>query len=423
MGKKVHSAIKPLKKEKKPKRERPNTNPKGPANFPIPTGHPKPFVKSPQHAKWPSMFKRHLGMIEAHIRTLDRVMTSMHANMQEMSQEEREAWERGEKGMWGTISAMMNRAKSCLVDARMAGVGILPSRALKEKKSLGTFGSSGTNNQPLGAKVKEEESDSSSSDSDDSSEASSSDSENEEQTVKTPQPKREPEVKTDPKPRSEAIFTPLVVGKKRKVAIEAMPTEVDESGDTVMSDEGEGDNPYFVVDPEPTPVNFTPEESATKRPRKEVREESRRVQKEAQKVKKEAKLARKRAKEEEDEQPHGAKKINVEVKVEVDELDLEEEAVDFRKIQEELEREVEAGMKAAAEKAAAKATKAEQKEKKRKRISDGTSSLEIVVKKPKKEKSEVEKTEKKEKKRKAEDLEDGEKTRKRKHKSDVEVDA
>jgi hypothetical protein len=125
MGKKVHSTIKPVKKEKKARRERPNSNPSGPAHFPIPTGHAKPFVKSPQHAKWPSMFKRHIGMVEAHIRTLDRVMMSMRANMNEMPDEEREAWERGEKGMWGTISAMMDRAKTCLIDARLAAVGIV----------------------------------------------------------------------------------------------------------------------------------------------------------------------------------------------------------------------------------------------------------------------------------------------------------
>ena len=141
MGKKVHSVTKPLKKEKKAKRIKANNNPPGPARFPIPTGHPKPFIKSPQHAKWPSMFKRHLGIIETHIRTLDRVMQSMRANMNEMEEAERIAWENGEKGMWKTISDMMTRAKATLVDARIAAQGILPSRALKEKKSLGTYGS------------------------------------------------------------------------------------------------------------------------------------------------------------------------------------------------------------------------------------------------------------------------------------------
>lgn len=116
---------KPLKKEKIKKVKKPNTNPPGPAAFPIPMGRPKPFTKSPQHAKWPSLFKRHLGVIEAHIRNLDRVMQSMQSEMGEMAEDEKLRWELGEKGNWRVICEMMDRAREVLTSAREAAKGIV----------------------------------------------------------------------------------------------------------------------------------------------------------------------------------------------------------------------------------------------------------------------------------------------------------
>jgi len=124
MGKKVQSLVNPSKKEKKTERVKPITKPPGIASFPVPLGQPQP-TKSPVHAKWPAMFKRHIGTIEAHIRLLDRVMQSMHSHMKTMEPEERELWERGERGNWNLISGMMQRANSILVDARAAGVGVV----------------------------------------------------------------------------------------------------------------------------------------------------------------------------------------------------------------------------------------------------------------------------------------------------------
>jgi len=120
---------KPAKKAKKilprEKKSLHNNNPPGPANFPIPTGRPKPFTKSPQHAKWPAMFKKHLGVIEAHIRNLDRVMQSMKSEMAQMSPELALEWELGERGNWRAICQMMDRAREVLANARECAKGIV----------------------------------------------------------------------------------------------------------------------------------------------------------------------------------------------------------------------------------------------------------------------------------------------------------
>ncbi len=118
----VKKAKKLLSREKKSLR---NTNPPGPASFPIPMGRPKPFTKSPQHAKWPALFKKHLGVIEAHIRSLDRVMQSMKSEMGQMGEKERLEWELGERGNWRVICEMMDRAREVLTAARKAARGIV----------------------------------------------------------------------------------------------------------------------------------------------------------------------------------------------------------------------------------------------------------------------------------------------------------
>ena len=88
-------------------------------------GRPKPFTKSPQHAKWPALFKKHLGLIESHIRALDRVMQSMKSEMGQMPEKERMEWELGERGNWRVICNMMDRAREVLAGAREAAKGIV----------------------------------------------------------------------------------------------------------------------------------------------------------------------------------------------------------------------------------------------------------------------------------------------------------
>jgi hypothetical protein len=119
------AGARPVKKPKVPKAKKPNLNPPGPASFPIPTGKPKPFTKSPQGAKWPALFKKHLGALEAHIRVLDRVRQSMKSEMEDMEEDERRMWELGEKGNWKVICEMIDRARSTLTSAREAAKGIV----------------------------------------------------------------------------------------------------------------------------------------------------------------------------------------------------------------------------------------------------------------------------------------------------------
>jgi hypothetical protein len=129
----------PIKKAKKiPSREKRsaiNSNPPGPADFPIPMGRPKPFTKSPQHAKWPALFKKHLGVIEAHIRNLDKIMQSMKVDMQNMSEKERLEVEKGEKGNWRAICDMMDRAREVLSNAREAARGIVSAPPITYRRA------------------------------------------------------------------------------------------------------------------------------------------------------------------------------------------------------------------------------------------------------------------------------------------------
>lgn len=129
MARKDPSAPQKEKKEKKPKRER--------VKKPPPPPMPKPLLKSQQHAKWPAMFKRHLGMIETHIKLLDRMMTSMKADIDKLEPELRRQWLTGETGNWTVMVGLMKRARQTLVDARTAGSGIVCPLMFAKQRYLG----------------------------------------------------------------------------------------------------------------------------------------------------------------------------------------------------------------------------------------------------------------------------------------------
>lgn len=117
------SAGAPPKKEKKAKGEKRVKKAPHPDN--VAPDRRNFGTKSSTHAKWPAMFKRHLGVIETHIRTIDRVMQSMKANIDGMEEGERKLWESGEKGMWVISCGMMQRAQAILKDAREAAAGVV----------------------------------------------------------------------------------------------------------------------------------------------------------------------------------------------------------------------------------------------------------------------------------------------------------
>lgn len=121
----VPKPAKPLKKEKVKKPKTVNPNPPGSESFSIPMGQSKPLTKTPQHVKWPALFKKHLGVIEAHIRSLDRAMQSMKSQMGGLDEKERLEWELGETGNWRVICEMMDRAREVLANARKCADGIV----------------------------------------------------------------------------------------------------------------------------------------------------------------------------------------------------------------------------------------------------------------------------------------------------------
>jgi hypothetical protein len=84
-------------------------------------------MKNLLHAKWPALFKKHLGVIESHILALDRTMMSMKTEMEHMPEKQRLEWELGERGNFRVLCEMMDRARQVLVDARRSAQGIVSS--------------------------------------------------------------------------------------------------------------------------------------------------------------------------------------------------------------------------------------------------------------------------------------------------------
>lgn len=103
---------------------------------PLPTGInvndlpelPTPAAKATEalkHVKWTALFKKHLGILESHVKALDRVMQSLKSFMANLEPEERELWECGEKGNWKHICGLMDRARETVVTGRMAATGLV----------------------------------------------------------------------------------------------------------------------------------------------------------------------------------------------------------------------------------------------------------------------------------------------------------
>ncbi|KAK6581596.1 hypothetical protein PZA11_006287 [Diplocarpon coronariae] len=399
----------PQKKSKKiPSREKKsalNTNPPGPATYPLPMGHPKPFTKSPQHAKWPALFKKHLQVIEAHIKNLDRIMNSTRADMALMPEKERLEMETGERGNWRALCAMMDRAREVLRSAKLAARGILPSRNLRDKKGLGALG---PNFEPLAPQLEKRgaelgynpvgkgmldrnpedvkgDGDSEMSDAPDGSDFDSE----------------------DDAMAQNSDFVPLDGSKHSQAALaedgdSEVGAEVNEAIPSRRKEAIEVEpNPYFVVDVEPTPcvVNASAPRDPLKKSRKQMKAEAAEIRKATRETAKQAHIASMAA------ASAPPKKATPPAEPEVD----------FNALEATLQAEIAAGTKAQEE-----AEASEKKIKKRRRRASDEDE-EIAEKKAKIEKSERKKPkaedgddapekkakkEKKGKKRKAEDAAD-----------------
>jgi len=94
----------PVKKAKKllsrEKKSAINTNPPGPEKFPIPMGRPKPLRRARSMRSGRRCLRSHLGLIESHIRALDRVMQSMRVRWGRCRKRSgwSGSWARGETG-------------------------------------------------------------------------------------------------------------------------------------------------------------------------------------------------------------------------------------------------------------------------------------------------------------------------------------
>ncbi|KAG9240375.1 hypothetical protein BJ878DRAFT_526460 [Calycina marina] len=339
---------------------------------PYPTANGLPtyraFVKQPIHAKWPSLFKRHIGLIESQIKVYDRLMMSMRSEMDQMEEAERLKWESGAEGHWHTLCGMMQRGKNMLDDALAAGKGILPDNRLRQKKSLGKMAA---DFRPVGTagsdSVVDDGASGSESESENDAEISDLDGESESE--------KEKEVKPAPKPE----FVPLISGKKRKLSHSGGEQEIEP-------------NPYFVVDTEPTPVSL-PKEKKIKKSKKSKDDEL------------VLKQAVKRTSGDEQEPAQNRIKKHKKSSAVVPEVtsDPAEETTqpvpDFDEIERELQADIERRMKAKAESDAAAAKKGasenivevSKKDKKRKRTSTGSEVTEAKkVKKEMKRKAEGE---------------------------------
>ncbi|KAH6680622.1 hypothetical protein B0J14DRAFT_579017 [Halenospora varia] len=93
-----------------------------------------------KHAKWPALLKKHMGVLESHIKALDRVLQNIMQLMEGMPEEERGKWERGEKGKFVVVAGSLDRVRDAYVCAKMVAEGVVESNHLRDKKGLGVKG-------------------------------------------------------------------------------------------------------------------------------------------------------------------------------------------------------------------------------------------------------------------------------------------
>ncbi|EHK99377.1 hypothetical protein M7I_4781 [Glarea lozoyensis 74030] len=95
---------------------------------------PSGAAEALSHVKWPSLFKKHIGVLESHVKHLERVQQSVKDFMLGLPDVERDAWERGEKGHLKIIVGCVERAKETVKNAKEAN----KSRAKEEHASSET---------------------------------------------------------------------------------------------------------------------------------------------------------------------------------------------------------------------------------------------------------------------------------------------
>ncbi|KAF5877262.1 uncharacterized protein Bfra_001628 [Botrytis fragariae] len=290
---------------------------------PLRTNKPEvPLMNRSVHAKWGALFRKHLGVLEAHCKALDRVQQAMRGEMKNLSEEEKREWELNEEGPWRILCGLLDRGRDTLVSGRKMAQFVLPPRLMKDRKGLGVLGTSyealvpqldarlaAEKNGTAATKTNESNNDSSDSSSDSSS---SSDSDSDSDAAEVGGYEDE-DVEMEDAP----------VAESKKDPSTSAPVETESSA-------------HFFVDTEPTPIA-----DLNKKDKKDKKRKA-----------EDALVGRKSKREKKNEEEKEKEKK------------IEEEEVNFQAMEAQLQAEVEAGMKAQEEKAQ---NEEEKKEKKRKR--------------------------------------------------------
>lgn len=77
-----------------------------------------PLMNRSVHAKWGALFRKHLGVLEAHCKALDRVQQAMKSEMNNLSEGEKREWELNEEGPWRILCGLLDRGRDTLVSGR-----------------------------------------------------------------------------------------------------------------------------------------------------------------------------------------------------------------------------------------------------------------------------------------------------------------
>ncbi|TAQ88764.1 hypothetical protein B7494_g2930 [Chlorociboria aeruginascens] len=316
-----------------------------------------------------ALFKKHIGILESHIKMMDRVMMSMRNEMAGFEAEKKLEWELGERGNWRIVCGMMDRAREILCQSKEIGGGILPPSHLRDKSGIGVTGTAFIPLTPqLDARV-----------------------------AAIAAGKPDPgmiSINKDPRnvlgANAKAKTTPIGEANKNGNSGEGdgssesedeemldgpdwTPLNIAKEGETKAAEPVEP-NPYFVVDTEPTPTVAHGQDTSSKNSKKR----SKPADAESD-IEVEVEIEEKKAKKKESKKEKKSKKSKT------------AETVDFTAMEAKLQAEVEAGLKAQKERSQSVETggKESNKEKKRKRESVGDGGKK--VKKLKEERTEKEK--------------------------------
>lgn len=88
-----------------------------------------PLINRSMHAKWGALLKKHMGVLETHVKMVDRVCQLVRSEMELLGEEEKREWELDVNGPWRTTVGVLDRARGALSGARQVAGRIVSSEA------------------------------------------------------------------------------------------------------------------------------------------------------------------------------------------------------------------------------------------------------------------------------------------------------